>query len=86
MFLSEQKPFFKKLPARYMTIVMPLILSFMMSGVVSLISTLKNTGWHQNILSLWLTAWAISWIVAFPTVLLVLPLARKFAGLFVQQA
>lgn len=73
-----------KLPARYMTIIMPLILSFMMSGIVSFISTLKSMGLHQpHLVSSWLGAWLISWIVAFPTVLFVLPVARRFALLFV---
>lgn len=74
-----------KLPARYMAIIMPLILSFMMSGIVSFISTLKSMGLHEpHLLSNWLGAWLISWIVAFPTVLFVLPVARRFALLFVQ--
>lgn len=74
-----------KLPARYMAIIMPLILSFMMSGIVSFISTLKSIGLHEpHLLSNWLGAWLISWIVAFPTVLFVLPVARRFALLFVQ--
>lgn len=73
-----------KLPARYMAIIMPLILSFMMSAIVSFISTLKSMGLQPDLLHSWLGAWLISWIVAFPTVLFVLPVARRFALLFVQ--
>ncbi|MFX8930073.1 DUF2798 domain-containing protein, partial [Acinetobacter baumannii] len=31
-------------------------------------------------------AWAISWIIAFPTLLLVLPIVRKITTLLVQPA
>ncbi len=74
----------KKLPARYMAVVMPFILSLMMSGIVSLISTLKSMGFQDGIVSLWLASWLISWIVAFPSVLIILPIAKRFASMFVQ--
>ncbi|XID74879.1 DUF2798 domain-containing protein [Alkanindiges sp. WGS2144] len=75
---------FNKLPVRYLAVIMPLILSFMMSGIISFISTLKSMGIQPELLMSWLMAWAISWLVAFPTVLVILPIARRFALLFVQ--
>lgn len=75
---------FKKLPARYMAVVMPLILSGMMSAIVSLISTVKSLGLQPDLPGIWLGTWLISWIVAFSTVLIVLPIARRFDLLFVQ--
>jgi hypothetical protein len=91
MALTPKKPVmitpaskFKKLPARYMAVIMPLILSGMMSAIVSLISTLKSLGLQPDLLGIWLGTWVISWIVAFPTVLVVLPVARRFTLLFVQ--
>jgi len=66
-----------KLPARYGSIVMPLILSIFMTCIVSMISTLKSIGLAPNLLHVWLSAWGISWIVAFPTLLVVLPFVRK---------
>lgn len=82
--MTKSSSTFKKLPARYMAVVMPLILSGMMSAVVSLISTLKSLGLQPDLLGIWLGTWLISWIVAFPTVLIVLPIARRFALMFVQ--
>ena len=75
---------FKKLPARYMAVVMPLILSGMMSAIVSLISILRNLGVPADLPAIWLGSWLISWMVAFPSVLIVLPIARRFTLLFVQ--
>jgi hypothetical protein len=44
--------------------------------VVSLISTLSSVGLIEGFLPLWLGAWGLSWVVAFPLLLVVLPLAR----------
>ena len=73
----------KKLPAKYMTIVMPFILSIMMSAIVSFIATLKVMGFSGDLASHWLQAWGLSWIVAFPVLSVVLPPVRKLAGMMV---
>src|SRR4051812_26607987 len=74
-----------KLPARYAAIVMPLVLSVLMTFVVSAISTLKSLGPTSAFITTWPAAWAISWLVAFPTLLALLPLVRKIVALAVQQ-
>src|SRR5437867_12529207 len=56
-----------KLPARYAAIVMPLVLSVLMTFVVSAISTLRSLGPTPAFVATWPAAWAISWLVAFPT-------------------
>lgn len=76
-------PALRRLPARYASIVMPLILSIFMSSVVSAISTLKSLGFTPAFLATWPAAWAISWAVAFPTLLAVLPLVRRIVALVV---
>jgi hypothetical protein len=73
-----------KLPARYGAIVMPLVLSVLMTFVVSAISTLKSLGATPAFFTTWLAAWAISWLVAFPTLLAVLPLVRRIVALAVE--
>ena len=70
----------RKLPARYATIVSPLVLSLLMTFIVSFISTLKSLGFQPGLPTIWLTAWGLSWLVAFPTLLLVLPLVRRIVG------
>lgn len=57
----------KKLPHRYQAIVMPLVLSVLMSGIVSFVSTASGNDFQSGLFSLWLKAWAFSWIVAFPS-------------------
>jgi hypothetical protein len=67
----------RKLPARHAKLIFPLLLSIFMTCIVSMISTLRSVGPVTNFLTVWLDAWAISWLIAFPTVLVVLPLVRK---------
>lgn len=67
----------RRLPARYGTILMPLLLSIIMTFIVSGISTLKALGPTAEALRSWPAAWGLSWLVAFPTLLLVLPLVRR---------
>ena len=76
---------FAKLPARYASVVLPFFLSLIMTCVVSLISTLRGVGVGVGFFPLWLGSWGLSWLVAFPTLLLVLPLVRKATAAVVRQ-
>lgn len=68
---------FRKLPPRAAAVVLPLILSILMTCIVSLISTLNGVGPAPGFLGLWLRSWGLSWIVAFPVLLFVLPVVRR---------
>ncbi len=71
----------RKLPARYASIVMPFILSIMMTFIVSLIATAKSLGFtHPELASSWMGAWALSWVVAFPVLLAILPIVRRMVA------
>lgn len=74
----------RKLPARYAGLVMPLFLSLFMTCIVSLVSTLHGIGLAEHVVSIWLSAWGLSWLIAFPTLLMVLPLVRRLTALLVE--
>lgn len=74
---------FRKLPPRYAAIVMPLVLSVFMTCVVSAIATLRSVGFIDGVQWLWLQNWALSWVVAFPTLLVILPLVRRVVAMLV---
>jgi hypothetical protein len=74
---------FRRLPARYGAVVMPLILSVLMTFVVSGIATLKALGPSPQMLAVWPVSWGLSWLVAFPTLLVILPLVRRMVALVV---
>ncbi|KGT47830.1 hypothetical protein GW12_11350 [Acinetobacter sp. HR7] len=48
-----------KLAAKLALIIVPFILSCLMSGIISLINMLRNLGWMEGFLSLWLHNWMI---------------------------
>ncbi|WP_019995062.1 DUF2798 domain-containing protein [Aureimonas ureilytica] len=77
-------PAFRKLPPRHASIVVPFLLSLMMCGVVSAISTARALGLSADLPTQWLKGWGLSWLVAFPTLLVVMPLVRRLAGLLVE--
>jgi hypothetical protein len=72
-----------KLPARYAGLVMPFFLTCIMTGVVSAISTLRVAGVGPGVLAMWFTSWMISWAIAYPTMVVVLPWVRKLVGALV---
>jgi hypothetical protein len=79
-------PLTRKLPARYATVVMPLLLSLLMTCLVSLISTARSVGFNAALPPLWLGNWALSWLVAFPLTLVVLPIVRRLTAALVETA
>lgn len=72
-----------KLPMAWATIIIPFFLSCFMSGMISFINMLRNLGWYDGFLSFWFQNWMISWAVAFPVVLVMLPWVRKLTSVFV---
>ena len=75
-----------RLPPGSAAWLMPLVLSLLMTFVVSGISTLRALGPGPQFLSEWPGAWGLSWLVAFPVLLLVLPLVRRIVAWLVAPA
>lgn len=72
------------IPARFAPVLFGLVLSCLMSLIVSAIATLRNAGPIEGFAGLWLSAWLPSWLVAFPTVLVIAPVARWVVGALVR--
>jgi len=73
-------------PARYAPVLFGFVLSALMSFVVSGIATFRNAGLVDNFMNLWIGAWLPSWLIAFPVVLVVAPIAPRLVGLVVKPA
>jgi hypothetical protein len=69
-----------RIPHRFAPVVTALLLSGLMSCVVSGISTLRSIGFAEILVAKWMTNWAWSWSVAFPAVIVVLPLVRAIVA------
>lgn len=74
----------RRLPARYGAVAMPLVLSLLMTSVVSAVTTIRSLGLTIESLALWPSAWGLSWVVAFPILLILLPVVRRIVGLIVE--
>lgn len=68
---------------RFAPVLFGFVLSALMSFMVSGIATLRNPGLEDGFLGLWINAWLPSWLIAFPTVLVVGPLARRLISMLV---
>jgi hypothetical protein len=77
---------FTKLPARYASVVLPFILSILMTCIISLVSTLLAIGFEPAFTMKWLRAWGASWVIAFPALMLVLPVVRRITAAVVEKA
>ena len=83
--MSERPAFrLRKLPARALPVVMPFLLSLKMTFIVSGIATWKSVGLVEGFLHHWMSAWSLSWVVAFPVLLVMMPLVRRLVGLIVE--
>ena len=68
------------IPARFAPVVFGLILSGLMSCVVSGLSTFRALGAVPGFFGIWMGNWAVSWLIAFPTVLVVAPFTRRLVA------
>lgn len=75
-----------KFHPKHMTWLMPLILSGIMSCAISGFNLFLKLGWVDGFLGVWLKAWSLSWLLAFPLILIVLPLVRNTLMKFVEIA
>jgi hypothetical protein len=78
---QPRRGFFKDMiPAKFAPLLFSFFLSIIMSCVVSGVATLNAAGLSDDFTALWAAAWYKSWIVAFPTILVVAPLTRRFVA------
>ncbi len=80
---SSSRSRVRKLPASAMGIVLPFLLSIVMTFVVSGVSTVLGIGLVEGLFGRWMRAWAFSWVIAFPVLLIALPIVRKVATMIV---
>ncbi|MCW8841305.1 MAG: DUF2798 domain-containing protein [Gammaproteobacteria bacterium] len=69
-----------RLPHRYAPKLLAFFTSLIMSFLMSMVITFLNLGWVEDFLARWMYAWATSFLIAFPIILLVLPIARSIVA------
>ena len=70
----------RRLDPKYTPILVPASMAVAMSLVLSLVQTIVRIWFVPNLMSAWLTSFAIGVIVAVPTVILVAPHAQRLVG------
>lgn len=83
--MHAQRPRVRRLPAKAAHILTPMILSFLMSGIVASIATLRAVGLSPDLMDRILHAWMLSYPVAFPTAMIVMPIVRRVVAMLVEQ-
>lgn len=63
----------KKYEFYIFSFLVTLFMSFVISGVLVFV----NLGFINDFLLIWLSSWGKAWLVAFPSVLLIIPFVRK---------
>lgn len=69
---------------KYQHFVFAFFMALLMSCIMSLVISVFNVGFVENILSIWIKAWGFAFIVAMPAVLLVSPVVRKLVKLVIK--
>jgi hypothetical protein len=68
------------IPHRFAPLVFGFCLSMIMSAIISGVATLSAVGLSAAQPGIWAMAWIKSWVIAFPSVLVVAPFARRIVG------
>lgn len=73
----------KLLPPKWSTHVFSFFMSLLMSCIMSLAISLLNVGFVDQIIMIWLKAWLLSFVIAFPTIVAVTPVVKKLVNLVI---
>ena len=74
----------KLIPKKYMSFLISFFMALLMSCTMSLVIIIFNVGLIEGFVSIWLKAWGFSFIVAFPTVIVISPIVGKLVNLVIE--
>jgi hypothetical protein len=66
------------LDKKYQKLAFAFLLSGQMSLIITLINVIKNLGFSVANIIIGFQAWPVSWMIAFPIVLILAPFTQKF--------
>ncbi len=69
-----------RIDPKYARLLLPAIMATVMSFVMSLVETIARLGFAPDLVSAWLTSFAIGVVVAAPTAILIAPGAQRLVG------
>lgn len=72
--------------SKHQKLVFAFFMALMMSCLMSFVITAFNIGMHNELIHLWLKAWCFAFVVAFPAITLVAPIANRLTIQVIKQA
>jgi len=69
-----------KINKKYEQIVTMTLMVLVMTFVVTFVNTARNNGFQADFILLWLKSWGFAYIVALPTVMIIMPLIKKLVS------
>ena len=72
-----------KLNKKYSGLLVAFFMTLALDTAMTFIMTMVNNGWNDAFIHKFLNGWVIGFIVAFPTSILIIPLARRLAAKFI---
>ncbi|MGB5867224.1 MAG: DUF2798 domain-containing protein [Arcobacteraceae bacterium] len=69
---------------RYEFVLFAFLMALFMAGFMSFIVTLINVGFIDGIFSMWIEAYWKAFLVAFPTIIVVVPRVRKIVNILIK--
>lgn len=73
-----------KINSKYSGLLVAFFMTIALDTTMTLTMTTINTGWTEEFVHRFLSGWVIGFIVAFPTSILVIPLARRIVARLVE--
>jgi len=70
---------------KYEFVLFAFLMALFMAGFMSFIVTLINIGFVDGVLWYWLEAYWKAFLVAFPTLFIIVPQVRKVVGLLIKK-
>ena len=74
----------KKLPAWTHRFVLPLVVSGLITAIVCDVSIYRVAGF-SGLEEHWFSSWLVTWVIVFPTLVIILPLVNKIVSLVVEK-
>ncbi len=73
------------IPKRYEMILFAFLMALFMAGFMSFVVTFINMGLVEGLVWFWLEAYWKAFLVAFPTIIVVVPRVRKIVGMLIEK-
>jgi len=69
-----------KVKQKHYNILFSFFMAMFMSGIMSFVLTLKNLGFIEGLLFIWVANWLTAFLVAFPIASFFVPVVKRLIG------